>query len=396
MKILLIDVNCKYSSTGKIVYDLYTRIKRDGDNAAIAYGRGPLIKEENIFKISSGWEVYLHAFLTRLTGLTGCFSHIATRRLLKLIDEFQPDVVHLHELHGYYVNIIPVIEYLKKKNIRTIWTFHCEFMYTGKCGHAFECEKWKNECGNCPHLKDYPKSFLLDFTNRMFFQKKRSLKNFKNLIIVSPSEWLKNRIELSFLRDKEVHIIHNGINTKEIFFPRLAENIKKELHIDNKKIVLAVAPNLSSEEKGGEWVLKLAKKMKNIIFVMIGVQDTEKIHAENVIALKGIYDQDCLAEYYSMADVFIICSKKENFPTTCVEALSCGTPIVGFQAGGTAETAPEGLGIFVPYGDLDALKVAVNQILETKGIKERCRHYGEKMYSIDRMYLEYRELYYSE
>lgn len=171
-RILLIDVNCKNSSTGKIVYDLYQNLRNDGREAAVCYGRGEKIEEENIFKFGLDWETNIHALCARITGYNGCYSYISTWRLIRFIDEFKPDVIHIHELHAYFVNIRPLLSYIKKKNIKVVWTFHCEYMYTGKCGHAYECTKYQKECGNCPNPKGYPKSLFFDRTREMFQMKK--------------------------------------------------------------------------------------------------------------------------------------------------------------------------------------------------------------------------------
>lgn len=399
MRVLLIDVNCKYSSTGKIVYDLYTNLNNDRHTAAICYGRGPLVKEPMIHKFSSNLEMYIHAFLTRVTGFTGIYSPIATNRLIKYIEKFQPDIVHIHELHAYFVNITPLIDYLKKKKIKTVWTFHCEFMYTGKCGHAYECEKWKVECGDCPQVREYPSSLFFDFTKKMFNEKKRLLHNFNNLTIVTPSEWLANRVKQSFLKDKDIRVIHNGIDTTNVFYPRKFEHLKKKHNITDEKIVLAVAPNLMSEQKGGKWILNLAKKFKNvdkIKFILIGVDDLNQDFDDNIIALGRTSNQIELAEYYSMADVFVICSKRENFPTTCLEALSCGTPIVGFDAGGTKETTPSKFGRFVKYGNISNLTEAVLEILEKRIDSSLCEQFGKDAYSKKRMYKCYLDIYKSD
>ena len=396
MKILLIDVNCKQSSTGKIVYDLYTSLNREGHTAAICYGRGTQVNEPNIYKFSSNIEVYIHALLTRITGLTGYYSHFATCNLIKYMDKFKPDVVHIHELHAYFVNILPVMNYLKKNNIRTIWTFHCEFMYTGKCGHAYNCEKWKNECGKCPYLRDYPSSLFFDFTKKMFNDKKKAFKDFVNLTIVTPSKWLADRVKQSFLGDRDILVMHNGIDTKNIFFPRLFTHLKEKHNITDEKIVLAVAPDLMSKRKGGRYVLDLAKRMKkkNIKFILIGVKDLNEKFDDNVIALGRIENQQELAEYYSMADVFVICSTRENFPTTCIEAISCGTPVCGFDEGGTKETVPYPLGKFVEFGNVDALKDVIgSSILNQEIAAEGIDNYGKKMYSKENMYDKYMCLY---
>jgi putative colanic acid biosynthesis glycosyltransferase len=395
MKVLLIDVNYKNSSTGKIVYDLYSSLNKNGYTAAVGYGRGPLVDEPNVLKISSNGEVYVHALLTRITGITGKYSPFATHNLIKFIDDFNPDVVHIHELHAYFINLSPVINYLKKNKIKTIWTFHCEFMYTGKCGHAYECEKWKSECGNCPQVKEYPSSMFFDFTKKMFNEKKELFQGFNNLTIVTPSQWLADRVKQSFLKDKDITVIHNGIDTTNIFYPRVFNHLKEKHNIGDEKIVLAVAPDLMSEQKGGKWVLELAEKFKgqNVKFIFIGVEELNKEYDANIIALGRTNNQQELAEYYSMADLFVICSKRENFPTTCIEALACGTPVVGFDEGGTKETAPGELGFFVKYGDIDALEKVVIQKLKNKKIAEKCIEYSKEMYSKDKMFKNYLRLY---
>lgn len=396
MRVLLLDVNCKYSSTGKIVYDLYTQLNADGHTAAIAYGRGDLVREKNIYRFAPKWEVYLHALLTRITGYTGCFSPIATRRLFKFMDEFKPDVVHLNDMHGYFVNIIPLIEYLKKKKIKTVWTFHCEFMYTGKCGHAYECEKWKSECGHCPYLKDYPQSMVFDKTAQMFHKKKDVFENWKGLTIVTPSEWLKDRVKQSFLKEYSVKIIYNGLDTN-IFFPHKSEHLKEKLGIKNEKVILAVAPNLLSERKGGRYVIELAEKMtgENVKVVMVGTGDSTEKHGENIINIGDVKDAKLLAEYYSMADVFVLCSKRETFSMTTVEALCCGTPVAGFLAGAPETVALKQYSSFVSYGDMDSLKREVQRILTEEWGKdvERIAEMARKSYSRQTMYKKYKKIY---
>lgn len=396
MKILLIDVNCKNSSTGKIVYDLYQEInKKVGYEAAICYGRGPIINEKNIYKFSTNLETNIHALLTRITGLMGYFSPFATRRLIKFINEYEPDIIHIHELHSYFVNIIPLIKFIKKKNIKTIWTFHCEFMYTGKCGHAYECEKWKKECNHCPQVKEYPKSLFLDFTKKMFNDKKNVMKNFSNLIITTPSEWLKERVKESFFKNKKIVTIHNGINT-EIFYYRDFQELKLKYNLKDEKVILSVAPNILSEGKGGRWILKLAKqyKKKNVKFILIGIKDLNEKFDENIIPVGLLSDQNELAKYYSMADLFLICSKRENFPTTCLEASCCGVPIVGFDEGGTRETGLKGKSSFVKYGDIDKLKSEVENFLFNKQFnKEEISKEGIKKYSKIEMINNYLSLY---
>lgn len=400
MKVVLVDVNYKHSSTGKIVHDLCDLLNHNGHETKVLFGRGekPSSKEKAI-RIASVFEVFFHALLTRLTGLTGYFSFFATKRLINEIKKFNPDVVHLHELHGYYVNFGKVVEFLKKEKIPTVWTFHCEFMYTGKCGYAYECEKWKTQCAKCPQIKEYPRSLFLDFTNYMFRHKKRLFQEFNRLEIVTPSKWLANRVRSSFLQDKSVSVIHNGIDTDNIFYPRETSELKQKIQITkDKKVILSVAPNIMDERKGGQWVLELAKHFgEDYLFILVGVDDFSGDIPNNVLMLGRTKDQDELAQYYSLADLFLICSKRENFPTTCLEALSCGTPIVGFDEGGTAETAPPGYGYFVPYSDTAGLKERINDFYNGNGrlykTSQECREFAEDSYSKKSMYLSYIKSY---
>ena len=270
-RVLLIDVNCKYSSTGKIVYDLYRNIRETGREAAVCYGRGKKIKEENIYKFGLDLETVIHAGLSRLTGFNGYFSFFSTLRLINFIKRYKPDIIHIHELHAYFVNLGMLLDFIKKEQIPVIWTFHCEYMYTGKCGYSYECDKFKDNCGQCPMLRDYPKSLWFDRTSKMLNDKKKALKNL-SFEIVTPSNWLAERARTSFLKDKKISVIHNGIDT-DIFKPTDPIYIKKKLGIpQDKKVILALAPNIMNERKGGRRVKELAEMMKddNVFFVVVG------------------------------------------------------------------------------------------------------------------------------
>lgn len=391
MKVLLIDVNCKNSSTGNIVYNLYNYINTFGDEAAICYGRGKKIYEKNIFKFSFDIETYFHAFLTRISGFTGCFSFFSTRRLIRYIEYFQPDVVHIHELHAYFVNIKTLMIFLKKNHIKTIITLHCEFMYTGKCGHSFKCEQWKSECKKCPNLDKYISTYWFDQTNYMFNEKKKLFENFENLVVITPSEWLGNRVKESFLKKYPLEIVANGINT-DVFYPRDTEKLRNKLKIEkDEKVILSLAPHLMSKEKGGKYIKEIADKLKNkkIRVIMIGVDNIVEQHKDNLNLFGPIYDKNILAEYYSLADLFVICSERENFPTTCIEAQCCGTPIYGFDTGGVKETCVDETKNLVKYGDIESLTkmilkapsktaISINKLSKKAFLKYSNVHFCEK------------------
>lgn len=392
MKVIQIDSTCKYGSTGEIVYNLYNHIRNVGEDAAVFYGRGRELNENNIYKFGLDWETNLHAGLARITGYNGCFSPISTRRLIQHIEEFKPDIIHIHELHAYFVNIKSLIEYIKHKNIPVVWTFHCEYMYTGKCGHAGTCEQWMTRCEKCPQVREYPKSLFFDKTSHMFEMKKELLKGL-NAIYVTPSNFFAERVRKSFLKDSRVEVIHNGINT-EIYYPRKKGNVRKRLGIAaNKTILLSVAPNILSDIKGGNWIIQLAKREnnKNIEYVLVG--DGEKISkiGENVTIVPLIKNKDCLAEIYSEADCFILCSQHETFSLTCAEALCCGIPVAGFKCDAPETIFKEPWARFVEYGDLSALREIID--LQINSNHTEISSYGINEFCNNTMFSSYMNLY---
>ncbi len=405
MKILLLDVNCKYSSTGKIVYDLYRRLNADGHEARIAYGRGDVIDEPGIYKFGLDWETKKHALLARITGKNGCYSPKSTANLIQYIKDFKPDLIHIHELHAYFVNIAELLEFLKEQQIPVVWTFHCEYMYTGKCGFAYECQGYKSGCGNCPYLRQYVSSLAIDKTAQLLAEKKAAMEGLNLKAIVTPSKWLADKTKETYLYGNNIQVIHNGIDTDGIFYPRPKDDaIRNQFGIPaDARLILAVAPNIMDVRKGGQMVVDLAETMPDTHFVLVGADETKR-HSVNVQLIARTKDQDELARWYSEADLFIICSKAENFPTTCIEALCCGTPVVGLDECGTKETAPEPYGTFVRVdiaGDadvkyaatLEALQKAIDSQLSRGLTADEIRAYAVAHYDNAVMYRNYLEIY---
>lgn len=395
MRVLYINVNYKQGSTGKIVYDLFAQCKEDGYETAVCYGRGPLMKDPDAFKFGLEWETNLHAMLTRITGLTGCWSFFSTRRLLRFIDKYQPDVVHLHELYAYFLNLRPVLAFLAKRNIPVVYTFHCELPYTGKCGYAYDCERWKTGCGNCPQVKEYPVSFFFDFTAHMYRRKQTVWKKLNKVVITTPSQWLADRVAQSFLRGRDIRAVHNGIDTQSIFYPRQTDSLRAELGLTDEKILLAVAPGLMFDRKGGKWVVQLAQRMKNenVKFIMIGIDDLSETFPDNVIPMGKVMDQQKLAAYYSLADCFLLCSEKETFSMTCAESLCCGTPIAGFYSGAPETVFLEPGALFGPHGDLETLEKNVKLQLNAGFDREKLARDMQQLYSRERMYENFKSIY---
>ncbi len=398
MKIAIVDVHYGNSGTGKIMAALHGRLTEQGHDVAAFYGRSSGVELPEAKKIAPNWEVYKHAALARLTGRNGSYSPRATEQLLQMLDNFQPDVVHLHELHGYYINVLEVVKYLVQKKIPVVWTFHCEYMYTGKCGHTHECEQWLTRCNVCPQLHTYPASWYFDRVGVMFDEKRATLALMENLLIVTPSRWLADRVKRSFLMDRPLTVVHNGIDVNNTFYPRETTALRIALGIENCHVVLSAAMNLMDEIKGGVWIQKVAERFVGtaVKFLMVGMPDQIEGLPENVIALPATTNQSRLAEYYSVADMFFLASRKETFSLVCAESLACGTPIVGFEAGAPAEVAPQGYGRFFPYGDVDSVVACIERNLESScdfRSPEQCVIYARENFGEQVMVEKYMDCY---
>ncbi len=401
MKILQINNVYNRGSTGKIVYDIHKELQERGIKSVVCYGRGQKEYESNVYKTS--YEVFAkyNALRSRITGLQYNGSWIATNKLLEIIKKEQPDIVHLHCINGYFVNIYKLFKYLKKHEIKTVLTLHAEFMHTGSCGHAYECEKWKEGCGNCPQLWEATKSYYFDRTDKAWLKMKEAFDGFKNLKIVSVSEWLQNRAKESpIMKKQKFNVIHNGIDTNEIFTPSSFLELKEKHALSDEKILLFVTASFSLREddiKGGKYIVKLAERLKrnNIKIIVVGGRDLTMELPNNIINVGRTNDQKELAKYYSMADLTVLTSKRETFSMVSVESLSCGTPVVGFKAGGPESIALKEYSEFVDYGDIDLLEktiikwIGVKSTSTTNNISKKAKH----EYSRKKMGLEYLKVY---
>lgn len=400
MKIL--QVNCVYKngSTGKIVYDIHKGLLEKGYDSIVCYGRGKKVNENNVYKVSNELYSKFNNLLSRFTGYMygGCL--FSTRKLISIIKKEKPDIVHLHCINGYFINIYKLISWLKNNNIKTVLTLHAEFMYTANCGHALECEKWKSGCGKCPRLKQETKSMFLDRTHESWEKMYNAFKNFNNLTIVSVSPWLMKRAKESpMLKDKNHITILNGINTN-IFRYHNTNQLRKELGFNNKKIILHVTPYFSSDKehlKGGYYVLELTKMLKdeNVQILVAGKHKPNIKVPRNVTLLGEVQEQELLAKYYSMADITLLTSQKETFSMVTVESLCCGTPVIGFKAGAPEQIAIKEYSSFVEYGDTTALYRIIKENLNTtKG--KNISNAAIKEYCEDKMIEKYLKIYYGK
>lgn len=387
MKIL--QVNCVYKtgSTGKIVADIHNELRTRGIGSVVCYGRGAVVDEPDVYKTCG--ELYSKAnnLLSRFTGIMYGGCGFSTRRLISIIKKEKPDVVHLHCINGYFVNIYRLIQWLKENHIKTVLTLHAEFMYTANCGHALDCEKWKTGCGRCPRRRQETKSLFVDGTSRSWKRMKRAFDGFEaDCTIVSVSPWLMERAMQSPILNGFRHItVLNGLDVG-VFSPQKDENLRGRFGLEGKKLVLHVTAEFSLEPdhlKGGCHVVELAKRMPDVAFVVIGSRERGLDLPENVLNIGRVEDQRELAAWYSTADVTLLTSKKETFSMVVAESLCCGTPVVGFKAGAPEMIALPRHSEFAEYGDIESLCVFLRAMLERERKMEACE--AEEIYSKARM-----------
>lgn len=352
MRILQINSVCGIGSTGRIATDIHQILEETGHESYIAYGRGEAINCANNIKIGNKIDNYIHVGVTRFLDRHGFASERATKALIQKIEELSPDLIHLHNIHGYYLNIKILFNYLKRTNKPIVWTLHDCWSFTGHCAYFdyVECEKWKDSCYACPQKKEYPTSLILDSSKLNFNQKKELFAGIKNLTIVTPSKWLAEIVKQSFLKEYPVEVINNGIDLS-VFKPQKSD-FRKNHNLEEKFLILGVA-NVWDRRKGLNYFIKLAEELKDDeIIILVGITEEQKRELpNNVFAITRTNNSQELAEIYSSANVFVNPTLEDNFPTTNLEALACGTPIITFNTGGSVESITEKTGFVIGKSD---------------------------------------------
>ena len=391
MKVLFINMAYGAGSTGKIIADIMDLLKKNGNDAKALYGTGEQSHNADAVKVSGKLGYYFHNAASRLTDHAGLYSWAATRKMIREIKAFQPDLIHLHTLHGFYVNYEMLFRFLKEADIPVVWTLHDCWAFTGHCTHFSQakCTQWQTECRDCKLLRRYPHCYGRGDVRRNFLRKKRAFTGVKNLTITTPSRWLANQVSRSFLRDYPRTVIPNGID-RRIFRPQ-SSGLRKKYRLEDKKIVLGAA-NVWNTRKGLPDMLTLADRLGSAYqVVLIGLTERQlpDIPA-NVLGFLRTANQAELAQWYSAADVFVNPTYEETFGLTTVEAQACGTPVVVYQTDGCPETVAPGNGRLVPQGDMQALEDAVRDI--TNG---SCRADPQRAAQFDKdaVYQDYLELY---
>lgn len=358
MKVFQVNTVYRTGSTGRIVSELKNTLENHGDKCVAAYGRGKS-DEKDTFCISNKADLYVHVFLTRITDRTGFYSKKATIKLINMIIKEQPDLIHLHNIHGYYLNIELLFRFLAQYKRPVVWTLHDCWPITGHCtyfekfGGYSKCTKWKNQCQDCDRSREYPKSFK-DGTIWNYKQKKKLFTYLDNITIITVSDWLKKQIEESFLKKYPVHTIYNGVN-KEIFNLKKGGNLREIYKLQGKKIVLGVA-NVWSLLKGLEDFIQLSKILNKdeYTIILLGIDEQKKqTLPPSIIALPRTENLAALAAWYREADVYCCVSRAETFGMTVIEALACGTPVVSYDICAMREIITPGSGFLAKnVGDI--------------------------------------------
>ena len=361
MKILQINSVCGVGSTGKIAVQISDYLNENNIENYIAYGLGNTDRP-NTFKIGNYFDAHLHSFISRKFCLQGYGSKLCTLRLISYIKKIKPEIIHLHNIHGHYLNFRILFNYLNKTDIKVVWTFHDCWPYTGKCTYYTEagCYRWKNQCSNCPLLEKYPDSER-DRTEKNYIDKKRLFTNNSNLYIATVSKWLRDEVKRSYFKGKSVECIYNGINTET--FQYRENKIKESLGISDKFMILGVA-SVWNSRKGFDDFIKISEQMGNdSVIVLIGVTSEQKqLLPDNVIGIERTNNQIELAEFYSVADVFVNLSLEETFGLVVAEAMACGTPAIVYNSTACPEVPDEESGFIVAPGDVKGVLDCIEKV----------------------------------
>ena len=381
MNILMINTEFNRGGAAQIARTLFQSLNQKSEfECYFAYGRGEKVDDERTIKFTYLPEVHLQGLLTRCFGLQGYGSWFSTKKLEKFIIKEKFDLIHLHNIHGYYLNI-NFVNFLGKLRIPVVWTLHDSWPMTGRCACSYDCEKWKWECGNCPDLSLYPKTYI-DSTALMWKKKRKYFTSSWNPIIICPSQWLADRVKKSYLNKYKILVIPNSINT-ELFTPRNKDIIRKKLGISSQeRVILIVSSDLKNKLKGIKCFFGALKNIniKNCMVITIGkkINLNKEIKINfNIKQLGYIKDKNTLSEIYNASDIFCSCSLDEVFGLVVTEALSSGIPVVGFRVGGIPEQVTEDCGILVNPKDSEALGRTLEKLLNDdelrKKFSENCR-----------------------
>lgn len=388
--LLQINITANWGSTGKIAESIGLAAMKTGWESYIAYGRWSNPSKSHLIKIGGRWDKYFHFGEQRIRDNEGLCSRAATRKLIAQIDEIKPDVVQLHNIHDHYLNYRILFEYLNKTDIKVVWTFHDCWAFTGHCFHFVtkSCMKWKSGCYDCPLRNVYPKT-VLDRSKEYYELKKQLFGGNKNLTIVPCSDWMAGFVKQSFLKDKRIEVIKNGVDLK-VFRPAVNDNANHNYRI------LAVS-SVWNEDKGLSDIYKLREMLPDNYEITIVGLTKKQLEAlpTGIVGIVRTQNVEELVRLYSDANVLINPTYADTFPTVNLEALACGTPVVTYRTGGSPEAIDENTGFVVEQGDSEAMAKAIMAICDGDRNQYRtaCRRRAEECFDKEKCFEKYIQLY---
>ncbi len=401
MRIVQINVTANSGSTGRIAEGIGRAAQKAGFESWIAYGRYANESTSHLIRIGEKKDYIEHGIESRILDNHGLASRSATTSFLKKIDVIKPDLIHLHNIHGYYINYKLLFQYIQQKKTPVVWTFHDCWPFTGHCTHFTfcGCDRWKTGCHNCPQKQTYPICYFFDRSRKNYEEKKACFNSIQNLTIVSVSNWLDDLVSQSFLKDHKRLVIHNGIDT-DVFAPSSnAKEIRMKHGIQEDQTMLLGVASVWSERKGLQDFIELSKRLspkEKIVLIGLTGKQIGSL-PQNIIGLERTESTQQLAELYSAADIVLNLSKEESFGLTTVEGLSCGTPGIGYESTATPELFTLETGFIVPQGDIESVLHGIG-IIQKKGKNayfSACRKYALTHFRAKDRFQDYINLYHS-
>ena len=372
MKILMINSVCGIRSTGRICTDLAQELEIQGHEVKIAYGREdvPAEFQKYAVRIGNDNDVKIHGLMARLFDASGFGSKAATEKFISWVKELDPDIIHLHNIHGYYINIEVLFKYLKICGKKIIWTLHDCWSFTGHSAFcdAVHCERWKNGCYDCPQIKEYPKAYC-DGSKRNWKRKKACFTGVPNLTIVTPSYWLAGLVEKSFLKEYPVKVIHNGIDTSK-FYP-MPNNFRQIYGLEDKIVLLGVASSWN-DLKGYSDFIRLSYMLSDeYCIVLVGLNQKQvRELPENIVGIQKTNSINELVYIYSSADMFVNLTYCDNYPTVNLEARACGLPVLTYNTGGSPESAGDKQALIIEQGNIRELKKCIKKYVHKMTMRQ--------------------------
>lgn len=396
--LLQINSTANWGSTGKIAEQIGALAISHGWDSYIAYGRYANPSRSKTIKVGSKISQLLHLITSRVFDNHGLASRIATKALVKKIKKLSPDIIHLHNIHGYYLNYKILFEYLNTTEIPVVWTLHDCWPFTGHCSHYVHdnCCQWQQLCTRRDCCKVYPTSFLSQ-TKRNFILKRRLFTSIGSRLVMTPvSSWLADQTKQSFLGKHRINFIYNGVDTS-VFVPRDTSDIKRKFKLEGKKVLIGVASTWSAGKGFADYIELRKRLTDDYIIIMVGVNSTEIANLpDGIIGIKRTQSAQELAELYSASDVVLSLSRAETFGLTVVEGMACGTPAVVYNNTAVPELITADTGLVVDNtGDIDGVIKAIEQILDhgKQSYAEACRKRAEEHFDNRKCFEKYISLY---